>query len=212
MILSLIYQTIIIVILLTFSFGPAFFALINTGIKHGYKPGALLAAGVVFSDLFVCMIIIAMVHFGAVNFLQDEKNQRFAGIVAGIILIVFGAFYFRKPVTKSEESIEIKVPSQLTLILKGFFMNLFNPAVWFLWLGNVTAVGKTFDYSMIKMIVYFSIVLGLVLLVELFKVFLAGKIKKFLTDKIMSTINHVTGAALIVFGIVLIYNHFFWHK
>ena len=212
MILSLIYQTIIIVILLTFSFGPAFFALINTGIKHGYKPGALLAAGVVFSDLFVCMIIIAMVHFGAVNFLQDEKNQRFAGIVAGIILIVFGAFYFKKPVTKSEESIEIKVPSPLTLILKGFFMNLFNPAVWFLWLGNVTAVGKTFDYSMIKMIIYFSIVLGLVLLVELFKVFLAGKIKKFLTDKIMSTINHATGAALILFGIVLIYNHFFWHK
>ena len=212
MILSLIYQTIIIVTLLTFSFGPAFFALINTGIKHGYKPGALLAASVVFSDLFVCMIIILMVHFGAVNFLQDEKNQRFAGIVAGIILIVFGAFYFKKPVKKSDETFDIKAPSPLSLILKGFFMNLFNPAVWFLWLGNVTAVGKTFDYSMIKMIIYFSIVLGLVLLVELFKVFLAGKIKKFLTEKLMSTINHVTGAALIIFGIVLIYNHFFWNK
>ena len=211
MILSLIYQTIIIVLLLTFSFGPAFFALINTGIKHGYKPGSLLAAGVVFSDLFVCLIVIFMVHFGAINFLQDEKNQRFAGILAGIILVVFGAFYFKKPVTKSEESIEIQAPSPFVLLLKGFFLNLFNPAVWFLWLGNVTAVGKSFEYSVFKMIIYFSVVLGLVLLVELFKVFLAGKIKKFLTDKIMHTVNYITGTLLIVFGIVLIYNHFFEH-
>lgn len=211
MILNLIYQTVVIVLLLTFSFGPAFFALINTGIKHGYKPGALLAGGVVLSDLFVCLIIIFMVHFGAINFLQDEKNQRFAGILAGIILVVFGAFYFKKPVTKSEESIEVQVPSPAVLLFKGFFMNLFNPAVWFLWLGNVTAVGKTFAYSAIKMILYFSIVLGLVLLVELFKVFLAGKIKKFLTDRIMHIINYITGTLLMIFGVVLIYNHYFEH-
>lgn len=152
-----------------------------------------------------------MVHFGAINFLQDEKNQRFAGILAGIILIVFGAFYFKKPVSHSDDNIEIQAPSAAILMFKGFFMNLFNPAVWFLWLGNVTAVGKSFEYSVLKMIFYFSIVLGLVLLVELFKVFLAGKIKKFLTDKIMHTINVVTGILLMVFGMVLIYNHYFEH-
>lgn len=211
MILSLIYQTVIIVILLTFSFGPAFFALINTGIKHDYKHGAILAAGVVLSDLFVCLIVIFMVHFGAINFLQDEKNQRFAGILAGIILVVFGAFYFKKPVTKSEENIEIQAPSPSMLLLKGFFLNLFNPAVWFLWLGNVTAVGKSFEYSVVKMIIYFSIVLGLVLMVEFFKVFLAGKIKKFLTDRIMHIINYITGILLMIFGLVLIYNHYFEH-
>lgn len=209
--IALISQTVIIVLLLTFSFGPAFFALINTGIKHGYKPGALLATGVVLSDLFLCVGIIFLVHFGAINFLEDEKNQRFAGILAGIILIVFGAFYFKKPVKKSDESIEIKKPSLVGLLLKGFFMNLFNPAVWFLWLGNVTAVGKTFDYSAIKMIIYFSVVLGLVLLVELFKVFLSGKIKHFLTDRIMHIVNYVTGSLLVIFGLVLIYNHYFEH-
>lgn len=211
MILSLIYQTIIIVLLLTFSFGPAFFALINTGIKHGYKPGSILATGVVFSDLFLCILIILMVHFGAVNFLHDEKNQRFAGILAGIILVVFGAFYFKKPVTKSDDSIDIYTPSAISLWLKGFFMNLFNPTVWFLWLGNVTAVGKSFNYSAVKMTIYFSLVLGLVWLVEVFKVFLAGKIKKFLTDKIMHIINYVTGSLLVIFGVVLIYNHYFEH-
>jgi threonine/homoserine/homoserine lactone efflux protein len=199
------------VLLLTFSFGPAFFALINTGIKHEYKHGAVLAGGVVLSDLFVCVMIILMVHFGATNFLQDEKNQRFAGILAGIILIIFGAFHYKRPISKTEESIEIKAPSSTVFLLKGFFMNLFNPAVWFLWLGNVTGVGKSFNYSVIKMVIYFSIVLGLVFTVELFKVFLAGKIKKFFTDRIMHLVNITTGTLLIIFGVVLIYNHYFEH-
>ena len=208
---AVIYQGIIIILLLAFSFGPAFFALINTGIKYGYKPGAILATGVVLSDLFLCVGIIFLVHFGAINFLEDEKNQRFAGILAGIILIVFGAFYFKKPVKKSDESFELKAPSLVGLLLKGFFMNLFNPAVWFLWLGNVTAVGKSFNYSVVKMIIYFSVVLALVLLVELFKVFLSGKIKRFLTDKIMHVVNILTGSLLIIFGLVLIYNNYFEH-
>jgi threonine/homoserine/homoserine lactone efflux protein len=62
---------------------------------------------------------------------------------------------------------------------------------------------------MFKMIVFFSIVLGAVLLVELFKVKLAGKIKNYLTDKIMTIVNYITGTALMIFGLILIYNHYF---
>jgi threonine/homoserine/homoserine lactone efflux protein len=212
LILSLIYQTLIIVLLLTFSFGPAFFALINTGIRHGHKPASLLAVGVVLSDFLVCVLIIFLVHFGASNFIQDEKSQRFMGIIAGIILIVFGAFHFKEPVEKSKDaSIEVKGPSSGIMIFKGFFLNSLNPAVWMLWLGNVTAVGKTLSYSIFKMIVYFSITLGLVLLVEIGKVSAANKLKKVLTPKIMHRVNITTGSLLIIFGTVLIYNHFFEH-
>jgi threonine/homoserine/homoserine lactone efflux protein len=59
------------------------------------------------------------------------------------------------------------------------------------------------------MVVYFSITLGLVLLVELAKISAAGKLKKVLTRKTMRVINFITGALLIVSGLVLIYNHFF---
>jgi len=200
------------VILLTFSFGPAFFSLINTGIKYGHRSGSLLAIGVVFSDFFLCLLVIFLVHFGFVNLLQDEKNQRFAGILAGIILIVFGAFYFKKPVKKTDESVDIKTPAPSVVLLKGFFLNLFNPAVWFLWIGNVTIISKTLDYSMIKMIIYFSIVCGLVLLVELSKISLAERIKRFLTEKIMHTVNYGTGLGLVIFGVILIYNHYFGHS
>lgn len=207
--LSLIYQTLVIVLLLTFSFGPAFFALINTGIKHGYKTGSLLAAGVVLSDFVVCLLIIFLVHFGATNFIQDEKSQRFMGILAGIVLIVFGAQHFRQPIDKQENPLQMRVPATSTMIAKGFLLNSLNPAVWLLWLGNVTAVGKTLNYSLLKMVLYFSITLGLVLLVEIAKVSAAGKLKSFLTPGTMRIINYTTGVLLSIFGLILIYNHYF---
>ncbi len=211
MILSLIYQAVVIVLLLTFSFGPAFFALINTGIKFGYKTGSFLAIGVVMSDFFLCLLVCVLVHFGMSNLLHSEKAQTFFAIMGGIILIVFGAFFFKKHSVKTDDIIDIEnqLPSSKLMFLKGFFLNLFNPTVWLLWLANVTAISKTLDYSMVKMIMFFSIVLGAVLLVELFKVKLAGKIKHYLTDKIMTAVNYITGTALIIFGLILIYNHYF---
>jgi threonine/homoserine/homoserine lactone efflux protein len=209
LILSLIYQTIVIVLLLTFSFGPAFFALINTGITHGYKTGSLLAVGVVVSDFIVCLLIILLVHLGASNFIQDEKSQRFMGILAGIVLIVFGALHFKQPVPKTADTVDLHLPSATYMLAKGFLLNSLNPAVWLLWLGNVTAVSKTLSYSIVRMIVYFSITLGIVLLVEMAKVFVSGKLKQVLTSRIMYIINIITGGLLIIFGLVLIYNHYF---
>ena len=210
MILSLISQTLLIVLFLTFSFGPAFFALINIGIKYGYRAGSILAVGIVISDFLLCIIVILLVHYGATNLIQDEKNQRFMGILAGILLVIFGALYFRKPLVKSTDNeIVIKQPSPKIMLLKGFFLNILNPAVWVIWLTNVTAVSKTLNYSVFKMILYFGITLGLVLLVEFGKISASTRLKQFLTDKIMLTINRVTGALLIIFGSVLIYNHYF---
>lgn len=209
MIISFIYQTVVIVLLLSFSFGPAFFALINTGIKHGYKTGSLLATGIVLSDFLLCLLVILLIDLGASHLIHDEKNQRFMGLLAGLVLVVFGALYFRKPISKKDVSIVIGRPSAGAMIFKGFFLNSLNPAVWLLWLGNVTAVSKSLNYSVVKMILYFGITLGLVLLVELAKVSAAGKLKKVLTEKTMHAINFVTGILLVIFGLVLIYNHYF---
>jgi threonine/homoserine/homoserine lactone efflux protein len=135
----------------------------------------------------------------------------FFAIIGGIILIVFGAFFFKKIPVKTDDVIDIEnqLPSPRLMFFKGFFLNLFNPTVWLLWLANVTAISKTLEYSMFKMIVFFSIILGAVLFVELFKIKLAGKIKNYLTNKIMMIVNYVTGTALILFGLLLIYNHYF---
>jgi len=211
LILGLIYNAIILITLLAFSFGPAFFALINTGIKYGYRTGSFLAIGVVLSDFFLCMMVCMLVYFGMANLLHSSETQTFFAIIGGVVLIVFGAFFFKKQPVKTDEVIDMEnqLPSPKFMLLKGFFLNLFNPSVWLLWLANVTAVSKVMDYSLPKMILFFSLVLSTVLAVELFKVKLAGKIKNYLTDRIMTVVNYATGVALIIFGLILIYNHYF---
>lgn len=209
MILKLIYQTIVIVSLLTFSFGPAFFALINTGIKHGYQSGSQLALGVVLSDFFVCVLIIVLVSFGHTSLIHDVKTQRFMGILAGLVLVVFGALHFRMPLPPSETAMQVVEPSRGNMITKGFLLNSLNPAVWLLWLANVTAVSETLNYSIARMVLYFSITLALVLLVELAKVSAAGKLKQVLTQRTMYVVNIITGGLLVIFGLVLVYTHYF---
>ncbi|GAB4449810.1 MAG: hypothetical protein OHK0036_07320 [Bacteroidia bacterium] len=214
MIFSLIYQSIIIIVLLTFSFGPSFFSLINYSIKKGFRHASFLATGVVLSDFFVCLFNIFLVHYGLTEWLNNPKNQRFAGILAGIILIIFGSFYLKKDnqikIDDATEEYPIKnETSPVLLIIKGFVINLFNPAVWFLWLGNVTIISNFFNHSLIKTLIYFSILNGVVLLVELFKIYLGNKVKSILNAKIISIINIITGITLIIFGVYLIYNYYF---
>ena len=196
--------------ILTFSFGPAFFALINAGIREGYKHGSMLAIGIVLSDLCLSIAISVLIFFGLGNVLNSPKAQEISSVVGGAILLAFGVTYFLKKSIKVEDKEEpISQVSTFFLISKGFLLNLFNPAVWFLWLANATAIGKTLHFSLVKMILYFVIILGFVLCLELGKVFLAGKIKHFLTNKMMNTVNYITGSALVGFGIFLIYKYVF---
>ncbi|MCX7728351.1 MAG: LysE family transporter [Bacteroidia bacterium] len=212
MIFSLIYQSIIIVILLTFSFGPSFFSLINYSIKKGFRQASTIAVGVVSSDFIICMLTVFLLKFGFTEWLDSPKHQRFAGILAGIILIVFGFFYFKKEPVISESIDEFSVKNEnrpTLLFFKGFFINFFNPTVWFLWLGNVTIISTFFQHSLIKTIIYFLILNSIVLTIELYKVYLGNKLKKILTHNIIHIVNIVTGITLIIFGLVLIYNYYF---
>jgi threonine/homoserine/homoserine lactone efflux protein len=235
-----IYEGILLGLVLAFSFGPGFFALINTGIKSGFRQGAALAIGIVCSDLFLVLLIYILLSFGASGILSNPKNQSFIGVIGGIVLIIYGSinFYHKTPKTETqaednsninhlniETSIHVpgeekfieKIPkgqkntSSLWLGVKGFFINLLNPFVWIFWLATASAVGSKFEFSKIKIIVFFTCTLGVIISTDLLKVFVAGKIKKFLTQKIMRNVNYVSGVILIAFGLYLIYKVFFMH-
>lgn len=206
--LSLVSQGLIIVLILTFSFGPAFFALINAGIREGFKNGAMLALGVVLSDLILSVLISFLIIKGAESFLNSETMQTRSALIGGIILVIFGMTYFMKKTPKTRAQIVNQKDKSISfLIFKGFLLNLFNPAVWFLWLANATAIAITFEYSFIKMLIFFVIVLSITFAIELSKVYLAGKIKHLLTDKMMHRVNIITGIALVSFGVYLMFKY-----
>jgi threonine/homoserine/homoserine lactone efflux protein len=76
-------------------------------------------------------------------------------------------------------------------------------------MATSTAVASKFEFSQIKIIVFFTATLGVVLTTDLLKTFIANKIKRFLTNRLMRIINLISGAILILFGLYLIYKVFF---
>ncbi|HEY1040763.1 MAG TPA: LysE family transporter [Bacteroidia bacterium] len=234
-----VYEGIILGLVLAFSFGPGFFALINTGIKYGFKSGAALAIGIFLSDFALVALIFVLLSLGAQGILNDPKSQSFIGVVGGIVLIVYGSFnLFSKPPKTDAEiddanavnhlNIEADVhvpgekkimekipkvteslPNPFLLGLKGFFINLLNPFVWIFWMATATTVGSKFEFSTLKIVVFFTFTLGMVLSTDLLKAFISYKIKRFLTPRLMKVINMISGVILIGFGFYLIYKIYF---
>lgn len=209
-----IYEGLLLGLFLAFSIGPSFFALINTGISHGFKHGAALAFGIFCSDLFFVLVTVSLIHFGMSDMLTNPKHQAFLGVVGGVVLIVYGAFHFVGNQTKTdagETVIDIKSPRLSVLLLKGFFLNMFNPFVWIFWIATTTAISSKYEFHLYRIVIFFTSALAMVIGTDLLKTFVAHKIKRMLNAKMLLNVRHVSGGLLMVFGMYLIYKVFFLH-
>lgn len=185
-----------------FGFGPAFFALIQTGIHRGFWKGALLAFGIVLNDA----AIVALSLLGFAQILSGSENYYFLGIVGGGILIIFGFVTFKKhadfDLVEDQEVTNSLHP--IAYIAKGFLLNLVNPFVWLFWIGIVVGIITRFHSDTSDMILFFSGALSVVFATDLAKTFAASQLKKFVTDKFLAIINKIAGISLIGFGVFLI--------
>jgi threonine/homoserine/homoserine lactone efflux protein len=211
---SAIYEGILLGLFLAFSIGPAFFALINTGISYGFRSGAALAFGIFFSDLFFVLVTVSLIHYGMADLLTNPRHQAFLGVVGGVVLIVYGAFHFVGNQAKTdagEAVLEIKSPRIRVLLIKGFFLNMFNPFVWIFWIATTTAISSKYEFHISRIIIFFSCALTMVISTDLLKTFVAHKIKQMLNARMLLNVRHVSGGLLMVFGMYLIYKVFFLH-
>jgi threonine/homoserine/homoserine lactone efflux protein len=210
---SAIYEGILLGLFVAFSIGPAFFALINTGIHHGFKAGATVALGIFFSDLFFIAITVSLIHFGMSDVITNPKHQAFMGVVGGIVLIVYGVIHFIQKDVKNQADTEIIIesPNTFSLLSKGFLLNLFNPFVWVFWMATSTAISSKYDFNILHILTFYISTLSIVLGTDLLKTFVGHKIKEKLNAVILLRIRQVTGVFLIAFGLYLIYKVFFLH-
>jgi len=190
-----------------FGFGPAFFALIQTGIHRGFWSGVFLAFGIFLNDVLVVFLSL----FGATSIFKDTENYQIMGIVGGIILIIFGIVtYFKK--TKHDElenqDMEIKSPHPLIFVGKGFLLNAANPFVWIFWLSIVVGMTARFGADKADLVAFFAGTLSIVITTDIIKTFAASQFKKFATPKFLITINKIAGIAIGLFGIFLIIRSF----
>ena len=185
-----------------FGFGPAFFALIQTGLYRGFFAGVLLAFGIILNDLLIVTISI----FGATTILSGIQNFSLLGIIGGAMLIIFGVVTYLKKteIEDSKDSSQIKTPHPLVYIVKGFLLNAVNPFVWIFWIGVVVGITARFNADTVKLVLFFAGTLSVVWFVDIVKTFAASKLKKIITYKFLIFINKIAGIAISGFGIFLI--------
>lgn len=199
---------------LVMGFGPSFFTLIQTSINRGFKSAMLLDLGIILNDvMIVCLMMMTNLQFN----ITDERNLMFAGISAGIILIIFGIYTFNlspQKIINISESNNLTIekmnekfddePSWYVYISKGFVINIFNPFVWIFWITCVATASSNYGGNKNSLILFFIGVFSTVLFFDIIKAAGAYSLKKFFTENMLKRLNQITGVALILFGLYLI--------
>jgi threonine/homoserine/homoserine lactone efflux protein len=195
-------QGIILGLTLSALLGPALFTLLQTSIHRGMKSGIFLAFGIFLSDVSV----VYLAFLGALQLINQKNNYMIAGIIGGGILIGFGIYTFlhKIHIDENNKAIEVRVPGPITYILKGYFLNIMNPFVWFFWISAMVGVSSTYGDDKHGIVIFFVGTLATVLGADILKVFIANKIKEHLNANILVRVNHFVGLLLIVFGVFLI--------
>jgi len=190
--------------------GPAFITLVQTSLHRGFKSAAWFATGVILNDAMVISICI----MASVQIVMNSSFEAaLACIGAGIILVLFGVFTFRKKVQNMKERDEYiekrtnevikeqdKKPAWFVFLAKGFVLNILNPFVWIFWFSAVAMVAGNMGGNKISTIVFFAIILGTTLFMELLKAWGAAKLKKFLDADRTTLMNRIAGILLMLCG------------
>lgn len=206
MILKAIFQGFMLGFVLAIQPGPSFFTLLQTSSKKGFKSGLALSVGIFLSDV-VCVLLA---YFGVAQLFDNPKSKVIVGLVGGCLLIVFGLFsLLHKKTLEEEKGIEIRAINVPLFVTKGFFLNLLNPSVIFLWILWVGAVSTNKDFTRIHIMLFFITTLFTVLITDILKAYFATKISKRLSHVMLRKISMLLGVILIATGVVFIYRGLF---
>ena len=189
--------------------GPAFITLVQTSLSRGFRSAGWFAMGVILNDTF----IVALCILSSVQVVtRTGLEAALACIGAGVVLMLFGFFTFRKKAKnleqrkqlekESEEMMTVKSdkPAWYVFLGKGFALNFLNPFVWLLWFSAVAIVAGKMGGNKLSTIVFFAIILGTTFAMELLKGWGAAKLKVFLTPERTTLINRIAGVMLMLCG------------
>ena len=204
---TLYFEGALLGLLVAISLGPAFFAIIQTSINKGFKYGVFMAMGISLSDI---MLVTISYLIGATLF-DDPQNKVYVGLVGGIILIIFGSVsWAKKPEILKRRNVNYVASSNkppFLYIIRGFFLNIANPFLFFFWFGALGFVGKNAvkGEMLESTIIFFAGTFSIVFATDILKSYIGNKIKGFLRPRKELILNKTVGIALVIFGIVLMY-------
>jgi len=195
--------------ILAISVGPVIFTIIKQSLNNGKEGGFSFVAGVWLSDII--LVVVSNAFSQLVASLLEFKI--IIGLIGSGFLIIMGVFYVFFKKIKLQASVEGAVTrfrkrDMAKIFSSGFLINTLNPNVFLFWLGTATAFASKYSFN--ERVLIFAVCLALNVAADIFKVLMAGKLRKRLTLHNMAVINKVSGSILIAFGIALLLGSVFF--
>ena len=183
--------------------GPIFIALTQSSIEKGYKAGLSVGAGIWISDLLFIILTYEFVH-RITHIVNGDYFQISMGILGGIVLIGFGIYSLFSRLKELATTEISGAKSYAGFFVKGFLVNTVNPFTFVFWISVITTYVLAREISGWESLYFLGSILAVIMITDALKVFLAQVLRKRLKGVHLLWINRVAGAALTVFGILLI--------
>jgi len=191
---------------LSFMIGPVFFVLLETSVVKGFRAAVMFDLGVVLADV----IFILIAFFSSYRLIQSIKNDPALFIFGGLVMLTYGIISFVKNKNESKKSIdeidpkELAKTNYLTLFIKGFFLNFINIGVLGFWLAILITIGPQLELKAPRMITFFSTLILMYFITDIFKILLAKQLRSKLNPKNILLIKKFISIVLIICGVVLL--------
>jgi len=199
------YKGLLLGLIFIVSFGPIFFALVETSISRGFPAAAAMATGTMISD--VLYILVAFI--GVNTFFENEYFKFWLGTCGGILLIIFGVIYFfKKPKIEKVKLSESVQSGYAGYALKGFAINALNPFVFIFWFSTMGIISVEYANSRADRLIFFAGVITCIYGSDILKSYIANQISHLLNFRLMIWLNRIAGTVMLYFGIDLLYKVF----
>jgi threonine/homoserine/homoserine lactone efflux protein len=205
-------QAIGIGFLLSVMVGPVFFVLLETSITKGIRAALALDIGVFISDILY--ILFALSFVDQITSINSGENKLIFGFLGGSIFIIYGIFYFFKKSKMADLTMEAEDTSKdvgaapkdyLLLGLKGFILNIANPAVIFYWLSILSLAAQSLPDNTKNpntwILLFLSILLGTYFGFDILKVFAAKKLRTLVNQNLLNALNILIGLIFLLTGV-----------
>ena len=192
---------------LSFMIGPVFFVLLETSVVKGFRAAIFFDLGVVLADI----VFITIAFFSSYRLIQSIKDDPALYIFGGLVMLTYGIISFinnRKESKKTNideiDPKELAKTNYLSLFIKGFFLNFINIGVLGFWLAILITIGPQLELKASRMITFFSTLIIVYFITDIFKILLAKQLRKQLNAKNILLIKKFISIVLIICGVFLL--------